>query len=223
MARERGARDGADMTTLDTTITGFRGELLRPGDQGYDAARQVWNGAVDRRPAFIARCTSTADVTTAIRLAVTAGLPLAVRGGGHSIPGHSVCEGGLMLDLSRMRRITVDPERRQATAQPGVLLAELDAATQQHGLATPAGEISHTGIAGLTLGGGVGWLSRMFGSPATTCWRRRSSPRPVTSSSPGRSTTRSCCGGCAAVVATSASSRRSASGCTRWDRCSVGS
>ena len=151
------------MTILDSPLAGFRGSLLRPGDDGYDSARRIWNGAADRKPAFIAQCTSTADVAAAVRFAVDARLPLAVRGGGHSIPGHSVCEGGLMLDLSPMRRITVDPERRRAVAQPGCLLAELDAATQRHGLATPAGEISHTGIAGLTLGGGVGWLSRMFG------------------------------------------------------------
>ena len=151
------------MTTIDSTLTGFRGALLRPGDADYDTARRIWNGAIDRRPAFIAQCTSTADVAAAVRFAVDARLPLAVRGGGHSIPGHSVNEGGLVLDLSLLREVAVDPARRRAAAQPGVLLRELDAATQAHGLATPGGEISHTGIAGLTLGGGVGWLSRMFG------------------------------------------------------------
>ena len=151
------------MPLTSSTLAGFEGEILRPHDHGYDAARRLWNAAVDRRPALIARCTSATDVVAAVRFAADAGLPLAVRGGGHSIPGHSVCEGGLVADLSPMRDITVDPATRIAAAGPGVLLRELDAATQAHGLGTPAGEISHTGIAGLTLGGGVGWLSRMFG------------------------------------------------------------
>lgn len=140
---------------------GFTGLLLRPGDDGYDEARRVWNGAVDRRPAFVARCLSTADVVAAIRFGVRHGLTIAVRGGGHSIPGHSVCEGGLVVDLSPMKSIRV--EGRVVQVGPGVLWRELDAVTEAHGLAVPGGEISDTGVAGLTLGGGIGWLSRKYG------------------------------------------------------------
>jgi FAD/FMN-containing dehydrogenase len=147
------------MTTTTTDV----GEILRPGDPGYEHARHIWNGAVDRHPALIARCRSVADVAAAVRLGTTNGLEIAVRGGGHSIPGLSVCEGGLMIDLSPMKRVDVDAERRIARAEPGLLWAEYDAGTQAHGLAGPGGEISHTGVAGLTLGGGVGWLSRRYG------------------------------------------------------------
>ena len=163
MVRRRGRPHPRRMTLTSPTLAGFQGEVLHPHSDGYDSARRVWNAAADRRPAVIARCTRTDDVVAAVRFAADAGLQVAVRGGGHSIPGHSVCEGGLMIDLSPMRDIRVDAASLAATAAPGVLLRELDAATQAHGLATPAGEISHTGIAGLTLGGGVGWLSRMFG------------------------------------------------------------
>jgi FAD/FMN-containing dehydrogenase len=139
------------------------GELLQPGDAGYDAARAVWNGAIDRRPAFISRCRTTAEVAAGVRFAAENGLLLAVRAGGHSIPGWSVCEGGLMIDLSPMKGIAVDAARCVATAEPGLLWGEYDAAVQAHGLASPGGEISHTGVAGLTLGGGIGWLSRRHG------------------------------------------------------------
>ncbi len=139
------------------------GEVLRPGDAGYDAARAIWNGAIDRHPAVIARCRNSMEVAAAVRFAAANDLLLAVRGGGHSIPGWSVCEGGLMIDLSPMKAIHVDPVARTASAEPGVLLREYDAATQAHGLASPGGEVSHTGIAGLTLGGGIGWLSRQHG------------------------------------------------------------
>lgn len=138
-------------------------EILRPGDAGYDQARAIWNGAIDRRPAFIVRCRSTAEVAAAVRFAAHNQLLLAVKGGGHSIPGWSVCEGGLMIDLSPMKDIEVDAQARIARAQPGMLWGEYDAAVQAHGLASPGGEISHTGVAGLTLGGGIGWLSRNFG------------------------------------------------------------
>lgn len=139
------------------------GEILRPGDPGYEDARHVWNGTIDRYPAMIARCRSTADVAAAVRMATTSGLEIAVRGGGHSIPGLSVCEGGLMIDLSPMKRVEVDTDRRLARAEPGLLWGDYDAGTQSHGLASPGGEISHTGVAGLTLGGGIGWLSRRYG------------------------------------------------------------
>jgi FAD/FMN-containing dehydrogenase len=152
------------MNTITHPPTQSRlGELLRPGDPGFDGARRIWNGAIDRRPAFIARCRAPAEVAAAVRFAADNKLLLAIKGGGHSIPGWSVCEGGLMIDLSPMKAVQVDPERRIATAEPGVLLREYDAATQALGLASPGGEISHTGLAGLTLGGGIGWLSRRFG------------------------------------------------------------
>lgn len=139
------------------------GEVLRPGDAGYDTARKLWNGAIDRRPALIARCRSAREVSAAVRFAADNRLLLAVRGGGHSIPGWSVCEGGVMIDLSPMKAVRVDAKARRADVEPGVVLKEFDASAQRHGLATPGGEISHTGVAGLTLGGGIGWLSRMHG------------------------------------------------------------
>jgi FAD/FMN-containing dehydrogenase len=142
----------------------FEGELLGPGDVRYDEARRVWNGAIDRHPAIIARCTSPADVAAAVGLARERNLPLAVRGGGHGIGGPSVCDGGLVVDLSPMRAITVDPRTRTARAGGGVLWGELDATTQAHGLATVGGIVTHTGIAGLTLGGGIGWLMRKHGA-----------------------------------------------------------
>lgn len=145
------------------TTTTDLGEILRPGDPDYETARRVWNGAIDRHPAMIARCRDTAEVAAAVRMANRSALEIAVRSGGHSIPGLSVCEGGVMIDLSPMKSIVVDPDARLAGAQPGLLWAEYDAATQAHELASPGGEVSHTGVAGLTLGGGLGWLSRAFG------------------------------------------------------------
>jgi FAD/FMN-containing dehydrogenase len=144
--------------------TTSQGELLTPGDDGYDEARKVWNGAIDRRPALIARCTGTADVAAALRLGRERGLPIAVRGGGHSIAGLSVNDDGLVIDLSPMRAIEVDPQAHTARAGGGVLWGELDVATQEHGLATVGGIVTHTGIAGLTLGGGIGWLMRRHGA-----------------------------------------------------------
>jgi FAD/FMN-containing dehydrogenase len=150
-----------DMTSLAPRH--FTGTLLTPESEGYDDARRVWNGAIDRRPAFIARCRTAPDVAAALDLARRHDLAVAVRGGGHSIPGWSVIDGGLVIDLTGMKRIGVDPATRTAVVQPGVTWREFDAAAQEHGLATPGGEISHTGVAGLTLGGGIGWLSRMHG------------------------------------------------------------
>lgn len=139
------------------------GPLLLAGDPGYDDARTVWNRMIDRRPALIARCTNTADVVTAIRFAREPNLLISVRGGGHNVTGHAVCERGLMIDLSSMKSVRVDPQRRIAHAEPGLNWKELDTATQQHGLATTGGIISSTGVAGLTLGGGHGWLMRKHG------------------------------------------------------------
>jgi hypothetical protein len=141
----------------------FRGALLQPGEEGYDEARRVWNGAIDRRPALIARCAGADDVVEAVRFAREHDLLVSVRGGGHSFAGHGVCDGGLMIDLSLMKAVRVDPEARTARAAGGLLWRELDLATQQFGLATTGGIISHTGIAGLTLGGGLGHLMRKHG------------------------------------------------------------
>ena len=141
----------------------FLGRLLRPGDDGYDEARKVWNGMFDRRPALIARCAGTADVIRAVAFAQEHRVAVAVRGGGHSFPGHSVCQGGLVIDLSAMKGIRVDPTGRTVRAQPGVKWLEFDHETQAFGLATTGGTASDTGIAGLTLGGGLGWLSGKYG------------------------------------------------------------
>lgn len=141
----------------------FDGEIVTPDDDGYDEARRLWNAVHDRRPAVIVRPTTTVQVTTAIRFSRDQDLELAVRSGGHSAPGHSSCDGGLVVDLSRMRGVTVDPESRTARANGGALLGELDIAAQAHGLVCPTGVIGHTGVGGLTLGGGVGRLQRHFG------------------------------------------------------------
>ncbi len=138
--------------------------MLAPGDAGYDEARKVWNGAIDRRPALIARCHGAADVVAALRHARERDMVVAVRGGGHGVAGLAVCDDGLVVDLSPMRGIAVDPAARTARAQAGVLWGELDGATQEHGLATVGGIVTHTGIAGLTLGGGIGWLMRRHGA-----------------------------------------------------------
>ncbi len=151
------------LTSIPSSPAGIIGDVLLPGHAGYDEARRVWNGAIDRRPAMIVRCHSTADVAAAVQMATSTGLEIAVRAGGHSIPGHSVCEGGMMIDLSPMKRLDVDPASRLAVAGPGLLWSEYDAGTQRYGLASPGGEISDTGVAGLTLGGGIGWLSRRHG------------------------------------------------------------
>src|SRR4029450_2975942 len=124
---------------------------------------KVWNGSIDRSPAAIARCATAQEVVDAVELARESGLPTAVSAGGHSFPGLSTCDEGLVIDLSKMKRIEVDPEERTARVEAGVLLGELDAATQAHGLAVPAGIVTHTGVAGLTLGGGIGWLQRKYG------------------------------------------------------------
>ena len=148
---------------LDKLANGFAGEIVRPDDPGYDAARAVWNSMIDRRPALIVRPTGTDDVVAALRFAREQDLIVAVRCGGHSIPGFSTCDDGIVIDLSLMRGVDVDPERRTARVRGGSLLAELDDAAQAHGLVCPVGVVSHTGVAGLTLGGGMGRLQRKLG------------------------------------------------------------
>jgi FAD/FMN-containing dehydrogenase len=148
---------------IDELRTRFRGALLRPGEEGYDEARRVWNGAIDRRPALIARCAGADDVAEAVRFARERDLVISVKGGGHAVAGHAVCDDGVMIDLSLMKAISVDPEACTARAAGGVLWRELDAATQGFGLATTGGVISHTGIGGLTLGGGLGHIMRKCG------------------------------------------------------------
>lgn len=143
--------------------TSFRGELIRPIDAGYDEQRRVWNGSIDRYPALIARCTGAADVMAAVRTARQHNLLTAVRGGGHSFPGLSTCDDGMVIDLGPMKGILVDPETQRVRVQAGVLIGELDRETQAFGLVVPAGIVSHTGVAGLTLGGGIGWIMRKFG------------------------------------------------------------
>jgi hypothetical protein len=152
-----------DETALTELERSFRGQVVRPGDPTYDEHRKIWNGSIDRFPALIARCAGVADVIAAVRFARETGLLAAVRGGGHSFPGLSLCDGGIVIDLGPMKGIRVDTEARTARAQAGVLLGELDRETQAFGLAVPAGIVTHTGLAGLTLGGGIGWLMRKYG------------------------------------------------------------
>src|SRR6266516_55597 len=139
------------------------GQVLLPSEPGYDEARTVWNAMIDRRPAVIVRCVSAQDVIHAVRTAREQELVLAVRGGGHNIAGNAVCEGGLMIDLTPMKSVRVDPSNRTARVEPGVTLGEFDRETQGFGLATPVGINSTTGVAGLTLGAGFGWISRKYG------------------------------------------------------------
>jgi FAD/FMN-containing dehydrogenase len=141
----------------------FDGQVLLPGEVGYDDARAVWNAMIDRRPRMIVRCAGVDDVVKAVRYARELDLEIGVRGGGHSIMGLAVPENGLMIDLTPMGGVRVDPARRRAWVQGGALLGALDRAAQQHGLATTAGNVSHTGVGGLTLGGGMGWLARQYG------------------------------------------------------------
>src|SRR6266851_4387320 len=148
---------------MDGTRGRLDGQLLLPGDAGYDEARAVWNALVDRRPKMIIRCAGSRDVVTAVRTARELDLEIGVKGGGHSALGLAVPDEGLMIDLSLMSGVRVDPLRRRALVQGGALLGALDAASQQYDLATTAGNVSHTGVGGLTLGGGMGWLARQHG------------------------------------------------------------
>jgi FAD/FMN-containing dehydrogenase len=152
-----------DETALAELQAGFRGQIVGRDDAGYDEYRKIWNGSIDRRPALIARCAGVADVLAATRFARKHGLPVAVRSGGHSFPGLSVADDVFQIDLGLMKGVRVDPVERTARVQAGVLLGELDKETQPFGLAAPSGIVTHTGVAGLTLGGGIGWVMRKHG------------------------------------------------------------
>jgi FAD/FMN-containing dehydrogenase len=150
-------------SSVEALRSRFNGALLREGAEGYDSARKVWNGEIDRKPALIARCTGPSDVVEAVRLARELDLPVSVKGGGHAVAGHAVGEGAVMIDLSLMREVSVDPGARTARAAGGTIWSDVDRATQAVALATVGGIVSHTGVGGLTLGGGIGHLMRPFG------------------------------------------------------------
>ena len=177
--------------------SGIGGAVVLSGDAEFETARSVWNGNVDRRPAAIVRCKSASDVQRAVEFATRRNLLVSVRGGGHSAPGYGTNNGGMVIDLSSMKAIAVDPASRSARAEGGVLWRELDGATQAHGLATTGGTVSNTGIGGLTLGGGLGWLMGKHGltidNLITACCARRAPPSTPT-----------CSGRCAAAAAISA-------------------
>jgi hypothetical protein len=158
-----GVETTVQASTLQALQASLRGTLIRPGDATYDQDRKTWNGMINKHPALIARCAGVADIITAVRFARDHDLLVAVRGGGHSLPGFSVCDGGMVIDLSPMKGIRVDPDKRTAVAQAGLTWGDYDRETQVFGLASTGGVISTTGIAGLTLGGGIGWLMRNYG------------------------------------------------------------
>ena len=159
--------EGTGTSLAESAIEELRsrlaGELIDPSDASYDEARRVWNGMIDKRPALIARCATAADVSEAVRFARENGILLAVRGGGHGVAGNAVCDGGIVIDLGPMHAVRVDAERRHVHAQGGARLADIDAAGQTAALAVPLGVVSETGVAGLTLSGGMGWLRRKHG------------------------------------------------------------
>lgn len=163
VATIQGTTSSLDEATIEEFRNSLGGKLLCPGDGDYEAARKVWNGMIDRRPALIVRCSGVADVMDGVNFARTHHLLLAVRGGGHNVAGLGMCEGGLLLDLSGMRGVRVDLTQRAAWAQGGATWADLDRETQAFGLATTGGTVSDTGIGGLTLGGGLGWLMGKHG------------------------------------------------------------
>ena len=179
--------------TIEGLRAGMVGAVLTPDDLEYEQARKVWNADIDHHPAVIASCTSATDVAEAIRFAQDQGLELAVRSGAHSMPGYASSETGLVINLGRMNQVSVDPETKRARVQGGALLRDLDTATQGYGLAVPSGLVSHTCVAGLTLGGGMGWLTTVNESESLPAppsdlrrrwgWVRRRAPRRVCSTS----------------------------------------
>ena len=198
-----------DDEAVAALAAGFRGQLLRPEDDGYDVARQVWNAMIDRRPALVARCAGVADVLSALAFARDNGLPLAVRGGGHNVAGNAVCDGGVVIDLTLMKGIRVDLAARTVRAE-GVTWGELDHETQAFGLATTGGAVSTTGIAGLTLGGGYRLAGTfLWAGRATTSLPPTWSPPTAGSCRRARTKTPISSGVCVGAAGTSASSRRS--------------
>jgi FAD/FMN-containing dehydrogenase len=149
--------------TVDTLKDDFAGELIVPGDAGYDSARRIWNASIDKHPGVIARCSGVADVVSSVKFARANNLMASIRGGGHNVAGRAVCDDGIVIDLSAMKGVVVDPQSRTVRVQGGATLADIDRETHAYGLAVPTGTVSQTGIAGLTLGGGVGWLVRKYG------------------------------------------------------------
>ena len=152
-----------DATTIEEFKANLRGQVIQPNDEGYDEARKIWNGMFDRKPAIIVRCKSKSDVISAVNFARDKNLLISVRGGGHNVAGTAVCDDGMMIDLSLMRQVTVDERNKTARVEGGALLGDVDSKTQHHGLAVSAGIVSHTGVGGLALGGGFGWISRKHG------------------------------------------------------------
>ena len=201
---------------------GFRGQVIRPGDPGYEAARRVYNGLVDRHPAMVVRAAGVADVIVAVNLAREHRLPLAVRGGGHGIAGFGSCDDGLVLDLGGMRGIRVDPERRTVRAEPGCTWEDLNHATHAFGLATTGGIVSTTGIAGLTLGGGVGHLARSCGLSCDNLLAADLVTADGRLLTCGEDRNQDLFWALRAAAGTSASSPRSSTGCTRSPTSSAG-
>jgi len=199
---------------LDSRV---QGRLLVAGDQGWNDAVAIWNGMAAKSPALVLQPTSAHDVAAAVGFARDHGLLLSIKAGGHNIAGTAMAPGGLTLDLSRLREVAVDPQAKLAHVGSGCLLGEVDQATQAHGLATVLGFVSETGVAGLTLGGGFGYLARRFGWTVDNL-RSRSSVPTVRSAPPTATSTPSCSGRCAGVAATSGWSPGSTSACTRSAR-----
>lgn len=184
-----------------SVIPGFEGRLVTPGDPRYDQERAVWNGAVDRRPRCVAACLSPSDVATALRFGRDRDLAITVRGGGHGVAGTAVCDDGLVIDLGRMKGVQIDPAKATATVQAGVRWGELDAATQAFGLATTGGVVSHTGISGLTLGGGMGWLMRRHGLTVDNLLAAEVVTADGEHVTPANASVPTCSGPCAAAAA----------------------
>jgi hypothetical protein len=203
---------------LEDLDSRLQGRLLVAGDQGWNEAVAIWNGMAAKTPALVLQPTSAHDVAAAVSFAREHGLLVSIKGGGHNIAGTSIAEDGLVLDMSGMREVTVAPDARLAQVGPGCLLGEVDQATQAHGLATVLGFVSETGVAGLTLGGGWGYLAAASALRSTTSPRSRSSVPTARSALPTATSTPSCSGRCGVVAATSGWSPGSASGCTRSAR-----